>query len=190
VEVPLLETGRPAAMRAVGGARLQMDKLLVLYFVANSVVDGCVLHKRHVISNSDCDEWSDQSAMEENEERASESEATEHDEEPDNTKVNELVEHRYRVRGRYYRVRGVIKRWDGKRFAKCCGVTGCRKLAQGPTTLCKSHGGGARCRFPSCSDAARSCTKFCIQHEKPENRKKRKIAELEIPDVEKRLKQM
>jgi len=45
-----------------------------------------------------------------------------------------------RIKGVIYVIKGMRKKWDGKRFARCCIF--CDKLAQGGTDCCKSHGYG------------------------------------------------
>eukprot|EP00516_Mucochytrium_quahogii_P000388 CAMPEP_0203748652 /NCGR_PEP_ID=MMETSP0098-20131031/3479_1 /ASSEMBLY_ACC=CAM_ASM_000208 /TAXON_ID=96639 /ORGANISM=" , Strain NY0313808BC1" /LENGTH=316 /DNA_ID=CAMNT_0050637473 /DNA_START=290 /DNA_END=1240 /DNA_ORIENTATION=- len=69
-----------------------------------------------------------------------------------------------RIKGKVYLVRGTVKRWDGKRFARCCEVRSCTKLAQGPTSFCKSHGGGTRCKADGCQKAARGGFVYCALH--------------------------
>jgi len=69
-----------------------------------------------------------------------------------------------RIKGELYLVKGERKRWDGRRFAKCCQVQWCDKLAQGTTSFCKNHGGGARCQVHNCSKAARGGSDFCASH--------------------------
>lgn len=46
---------------------------------------------------------------------------------------------RKRVRGGYYYVKDTIKKWDGKRFSKCCVAKDCFRLSQGRTLFCKRH---------------------------------------------------
>lgn len=50
------------------------------------------------------------------------------------------VEGPKRVKGQIYLVKGMRKRWNGKRFTRCCIRFNCPKLAQGATQLCKAHG--------------------------------------------------
>jgi hypothetical protein len=69
-----------------------------------------------------------------------------------------------REKGRVYTVRGHLKKWDGRRFARCCGANGCTKLAQGPTNYCKGHGGGTRCKSAGCKKAARGGSDCCAVH--------------------------
>ncbi|GBG33282.1 mRNA cap guanine-N7 methyltransferase [Hondaea fermentalgiana] len=69
-----------------------------------------------------------------------------------------------RVRGQNYMVKGVVKRWDGKRFARTCETKGCNKLAQGTTNQCKNHGGGSRCTIEGCPRAARGGSNKCAAH--------------------------
>mmetsp|Transcript_18988 Transcript_18988/g.31038 ORF Transcript_18988/g.31038 Transcript_18988/m.31038 type:complete len:346 (+) Transcript_18988:2053-3090(+) len=69
-----------------------------------------------------------------------------------------------RVKGQLYLVKGKRKKWDGKRFARCCSVTTCDKLAQGTTAYCKNHGGGTRCSYENCSKAARGGSQLCAAH--------------------------
>mmetsp|Transcript_6608 Transcript_6608/g.13390 ORF Transcript_6608/g.13390 Transcript_6608/m.13390 type:complete len:614 (-) Transcript_6608:743-2584(-) len=93
-----------------------------------------------------------------------------------------------RIKGKVYMVRGSVKRWDGKRFARCCEVASCTKLAQGPTNYCKSHGGGTRCREESCNRAARGGFMYCIHHGggsgSPENLSPSKRRRIEDEDDE------
>jgi len=69
-----------------------------------------------------------------------------------------------RIKGRVYVVRGALKKWDGKRFARCCRDSLCTKLAQGPTDYCKAHGGGTRCKTAGCKKAARGGSDCCAMH--------------------------
>mmetsp|Transcript_25834 Transcript_25834/g.31731 ORF Transcript_25834/g.31731 Transcript_25834/m.31731 type:complete len:255 (-) Transcript_25834:320-1084(-) len=69
-----------------------------------------------------------------------------------------------RLKGRVYIVRGTLKKWDGKRFARCCRNAFCTKLAQGPTNYCKAHGGGTRCKVSGCKKAARGGSECCAVH--------------------------
>mmetsp|Transcript_1222 Transcript_1222/g.2122 ORF Transcript_1222/g.2122 Transcript_1222/m.2122 type:complete len:594 (+) Transcript_1222:781-2562(+) len=69
-----------------------------------------------------------------------------------------------RIRGRNYMVKGCVKRWDGKRFARCCDAPNCNKLAQGTTNYCKNHGGGSRCKVQGCTRAARGGSDKCAAH--------------------------
>lgn len=69
-----------------------------------------------------------------------------------------------RVKGQIYVVKGVRKKWDGKRFARCCVTLGCPKLAQGATKYCKAHGGGSRCCVDNCPRAARGGSYYCANH--------------------------
>jgi len=69
-----------------------------------------------------------------------------------------------RIKGRVYVVRGALKKWDGKRFARCCRDSMCTKLAQGPTEFCKAHGGGTRCSTQGCKKAARGGSEHCAMH--------------------------
>ena len=49
------------------------------------------------------------------------------------------VKKNQRIKGQVYLVKGVMKRWDGRRFIRCCIAPNCRKLAQGSTLYCKQH---------------------------------------------------
>jgi hypothetical protein len=68
------------------------------------------------------------------------------------------------VRGKLYLVMGMRKKWGGKRFARCCSVPVCGKLAQGMTEWCKNHGGGTRCKTEGCPRAARGGSDHCAGH--------------------------
>ena len=74
-----------------------------------------------------------------------------------------------RVKGQIYVVKGVRKKWDGRRFARCCLVPSCSKLSQGATMYCKAHGGGRRCSQTGCDVAARGGKKHCSTHVRNEN---------------------
>jgi len=90
-----------------------------------------------------------------------------------------------RLKGKLYVVRGSVKRWDGKRFAKCCAVKVCTKLAQGPTNFCKSHGGGSKYRdcnsTTSSSDGERREDRK-RPHEAMQQPRTDSLSELDEPD--------
>jgi len=67
-----------------------------------------------------------------------------------------------RIKGKVYMVKSEWKKWDGKRFARCCKL--CNKLAQGNTYFCKGHGGGLRCAFVACTKASRGSSMLCASH--------------------------
>ena len=71
-----------------------------------------------------------------------------------------------RVVGKVYVIRGVRKRWNGRRFTRCCVHGNCEKLAQGTTKLCKAHGGGRRCRVSNCKEIARGHWSLCANHKR------------------------
>lgn len=86
------------------------------------------------------------------------------DEESGQVVIGECPPAEMREKGRVYTVRGHLKKWDGRRFARCCGANGCTKLAQGPTNYCKGHGGGTRCKSDGCKKAARGGSDSCAVH--------------------------
>ena len=67
-----------------------------------------------------------------------------------------------RKKGVVYLVKGERKKWDGKRYARCC--MECDKLAQGTTGYCKGHGGGSRCQHEGCVRASRGGSTHCASH--------------------------
>lgn len=88
-----------------------------------------------------------------------------------------------RIKGKIYIVKGARKRWDGNRFTRCCILLNCTKLAQGRTYFCKSHGGGRRCAFDGCVNAARGGHSVCAKHGAKRSKRDKADREIDIASL-------